>query len=92
MFARRERHDLDVNRMLVLAATRLLEIVGEAASRLTEDDRLRLSGVPWKEIIGLRNRLIHGYDNIDHDILWATLTEDIPALVEILKRDARRDR
>ena len=90
MLEGRTRRDLDAHRMLVLAATRLLEIVGEAATRVPDADRLQLPAVPWREIIGLRNRLIHGYDSVDLDILWATLTIDVPALVEVLRRDARR--
>jgi uncharacterized protein with HEPN domain len=47
----------------------LLEIVGEAASRVPVGERPQYPGVPWVQIVGLRNRLIHGYDNVDFDIL-----------------------
>lgn len=57
--------------MLALAVVRLLEIIGEAASRVPVEERARRPNVPWAAIVGLRNRLIHGYDDVDHDIVWA---------------------
>ncbi len=82
----KDRQDLDDDRVLSLALVRLLEIVGEAAGRVSEDTRTRHSTVPWSQVIGLRNRLIHGYDSIDLDILWAILTGDLPGLVSELTR------
>ena len=66
----RRRAELDANHMLELALTRLLEIVGEAANRVSEDMQQRHPEVPWRQIVGLRHRLIHGYDAVDLDILW----------------------
>ena len=77
----RSRSDLDSDRLLALALVRLLEIIGEAAGRVPTDEQARRPGVPWPAIVGLRNRLIHGYDNIDHDIVWQIVTTDLPALV-----------
>ena len=77
----RTRSDLDADRLLALAVVRLLEIVGEAAARVPAEERARRPGVPWSSIVGLRNRLIHGYDDVDHDIVWAIVTTDIPLLV-----------
>lgn len=65
----RTRADLDADRQFNLALVRLLEIVGEAANRMPEDERARFPDVPWPQIVGLRNRLIHGYDEVDFDIL-----------------------
>ena len=62
-----------------------MEIVGEAAARIPEDFRLRHSQVPWQEVTDFRNRLIHGYDAIDLDILWNILTEDLGPLIEKLE-------
>lgn len=84
----RTRPDLDADRMFALAAVRLLEIVGEAASRVPAAVRASLPGVPWAEIVALRNRLIHGYDGVDHDIVWRVLADDVPALVSALERGA----
>ena len=80
----RKREDLDRDRMLNLAIVRLLEIVGEAASRVPPEVREKHSSIPWPQIIGLRNRLIHAYDEMDLDILWEILRSDIPALLEDL--------
>jgi len=81
----RKRADLDSDRQFNLALVRLLEIVGEAANRVPEDQRARLPGVPWAQIVGLRNRLIHGYDEVDFDILWHIVRYDLPRLIEVLE-------
>jgi len=75
------RRDLATNRMLQLSLVRLVEIVGEAASRVSSETRQRHPQIPWPQISGMRNRLIHGYDFVDYDILWRTVTDDLPALV-----------
>jgi uncharacterized protein with HEPN domain len=82
----KSRTDLDTNRVLSLALVRLLEIVGEAASRVTMGTRQQTPNIPWSQIIGLRHRLIHGYDTINMDILWKILTEDLPILTDQLSR------
>jgi len=82
----RKRADLDRDRQLNLALVRLLEIVGEAANRVPEEVRTRISDIPWSHIVGLRNRLIHGYDAVDFEILWRTVTDDLPRLIEALRR------
>ena len=70
---------------------RLLEIVGEAATRVSRDARGRHPEVLWSAISGLRNRLIHGYDAVDLDILWDIVEHDLPALVLELKRAIAHD-
>lgn len=82
----KSRSDLDANRVLSLALVRLLEIVGEAANKVTTTTGLQYPNIPWSQIVSLRNRLIHGYDTINLDILWKILTEDLPALITQLKR------
>ena len=77
----RSRDDLDSDRLLQLALTRLVEIVGEAASRVPSDLQSRHPQLPWREAIGTRNRLIHGYDFVDLDILWEIVATDLAALV-----------
>jgi uncharacterized protein with HEPN domain len=86
MIKGRNREDLDNDRQLNLSLVRLLEIVGEAASRTSERTRNLHSELPWIQIIGLRNRLIHGYDGVDFDILWAIVQDDLPPLVMQLKQ------
>jgi uncharacterized protein with HEPN domain len=82
----RQRTHLASDRMFELAMTRLLEIIGEAASKVSPDLRARFRDIEWGPIIGLRNRLIHGYDSIDHDILWQIVAGDLPTLVGRLER------
>lgn len=82
----RARRDLDADRLLALAVVRLLEIIGEAAARVPSEERARRPGIPWSSIVSLRNRLIHGYDDVDHDIVWEIVTTDLPLLVSQLPR------
>ena len=82
------RKDLDGDRLLALALTRLLEIMGEAAGRVSKEIQALHPEIPWAQIVGLRNRLIHGYDSVDMDILWAVITEDLPRLVAALEKAA----
>ena len=72
--------DLADNRMLQLALVRLVEIIGEAAARVSPEAQARHSGVPWPAIVGMRNRLIHGYADIAHDIVWGILETNLPVL------------
>jgi uncharacterized protein with HEPN domain len=64
---------------------RLLEIIGEAATRVTAATQKSNPTIPWAQVIGMRNRLIHGYDVIDLDILWQTVVEDVPSLIHALE-------
>lgn len=82
----RTRADLDQERMFELAMMRLLEVIGEGATRLPDELRERYPDVPWASIVGLRNRLIHAYDRINFDIVWDILTLDMPVLIEKLER------
>jgi uncharacterized protein with HEPN domain len=82
----RSREDLEADRLLNLGLVRLLEIIGEAASRVPSEERTRYPELPWSQIIAMRNRLIHGYDLIDFDILWQTLVEDLPQLIAALEK------
>jgi uncharacterized protein with HEPN domain len=82
----KSRFDLDNDRVLSLALVRLLEIVGEAANRVTTATRQQNTTIPWSQIVSLRNRLIHGYDTINLDILWKILTNDLPLLIAQLER------
>ncbi len=84
MARERSREDLDIDRQFALAITRLLEIVGEAANRVPKDDQARYAEVPWAAISGLRNRLIHGYDDVDLTIVWRIVQDDLPQLIRTL--------
>ena len=81
----RIRADLDTDRALGLAILRCVEIVGEAASQIPVAIRRRYSKIPWRQIISMRNRLIHGYDIVDYDIVWSTVAHDLPPLIAELE-------
>ena len=81
----RVRADLDSDRLLNLALVRLLEIVGEAAARVSPAGQAACPTIPWPQIVGLRNRLVHGYDAVDFDILWDIVQQDLPSLVAHLR-------
>jgi uncharacterized protein with HEPN domain len=81
----RERRDLDRDRMLELSLVRLVEIVGEAASRMTRADQARYPTIPWPQVTGMRHRLVHGYDTVDLQVLWDTVTDDLPPLIAALE-------
>ncbi len=80
----RSRASLDSEEILQLAVARAIEILGEAASRISPETRQRYPVVPWAEAVGIRNRLIHAYFNIDRDILWNAATVEAPQLAERL--------
>jgi len=81
----RQRSDLETDRMLELSLVRLLEVLGEAANRVSRQTQEHFDILPWHDIIGLRNRLIHGYNQVDHDILWDIVRGDLPRLIEKLE-------
>jgi uncharacterized protein with HEPN domain len=64
---------------------RLLEIVGEAASQVTDDFQKQYPEIPWAQMIGMRNRLVHAYFEINLDVVWATITHNLPSLVHHLE-------
>ena len=78
--AERSSEDLSRDRMLVLALVKEIEIIGEAASRISDESRKALPRIPWPKIIAMRNRLIHAYADVDLSIVWDTLTGALPEL------------
>jgi len=83
------REALAQDRVMQLALTRLVEIVGEAANRVSAATREVKPEIPWSQIIGMRNRLVHGYDVIDLDLLWDTVTSDLPPLIKALQESVK---
>ena len=82
----KQRQDLNRDRILELALVRLIEIIGEAAGRVSPEGQEKYSSIPWPQIIGMRNRLVHGYDQVDLDVLWDTIEFDLPPLILRLQR------
>jgi len=82
----RNRADLDTDAVLAAALERFIEVLGEAASKVSEATRSEAPAIPWRGIIGMRNRLVHGYASVDHDIVWDVVTRDLPPLLTELER------
>ncbi len=78
--------DLNNDRMLVLAVVKELEIIGEAAGRISAECRARHSEIPWAVMVGMRNRLTHAYFSINLDIVLDTVMNNLSPLVEQLDR------
>ena len=81
-----KRADLDTDRKLNLSLVRLLEIIGEAARGTSVEFRQEHPDLPWKSMIGMRDRLIHGYFDINLEVVWKTVTEDLPPLISQLEK------
>ncbi len=79
------------NRVMQLALQRLVEIVGEAARRVSKNTQEQHEEIAWREIIGMRNRLAHAYDSVSLKVLWEVIAEDFPPLVELLENIVGRD-
>jgi uncharacterized protein with HEPN domain len=79
--ADRTRVDLDTDELLRLALTKLVEIVGEAAKQVSPETRAALPDVPWRAAARMRDRLVHHYFDINLDVLWQTVTTDLPRLL-----------
>ncbi|MCB1447600.1 MAG: DUF86 domain-containing protein [Rhizobiaceae bacterium] len=76
--------DVDEEVQLRFALVRAIEIVGEAASKISPETKASLPNIPWTKIVGTRNRLAHAYFSVDHAILWNTATVAIPELLDLL--------
>jgi uncharacterized protein with HEPN domain len=83
--AGRNPTDLETDLMLRFALVRAAEVFGEAASKVSPEARMSASSIPWREIVAMRNRLIHAYFDVDHDVLWNAATEEIPPLLTTLR-------
>ena len=77
--------DLEKDRVVQLALQKLVEIVGEAANRVSQETQQGHPGIPWPQIIGTRNRLAHGYDDVNLEILWKIVETDFPSLIQQLE-------
>ncbi|MGR3310027.1 MAG: HepT-like ribonuclease domain-containing protein [Candidatus Brocadiales bacterium] len=82
----RSRSDLDKDRMLVLSLVKDIEIIGEAASKVSLEVSTNTPDIPWMDIVDMRNHLIHAYFNVDLDIVWDTVIKDLPSLISALEK------
>jgi len=84
--ATRSRADLETDPVLAAALERFIEVIGEAASKVSASTRESAPEIPWHQVVGMRNRLVHGYASVDHDIVWDVVSADLPALTGALER------
>ena len=82
----RSRSDLDSDLILAAALERFIEVIGEAASRVSASTKDDTPQIPWREIIGMRNRLVHGYAAVDHDIVWDVVSGDLREIIDVLEQ------
>lgn len=73
------------DRKTLQSVVRAIEIIGEAATHISDDLKDTNPSVPWQQIVGMRNRLIHAYFDVDAEHIWNTVKKDLPALIEQLK-------
>lgn len=82
----RNRVDLNSDRQLVLALVKAIEIIGEAAFRTSENARAQFPEIRWEDIVGMRHRLVHAYFDINLDVLWKTVQDDLAPLITRLEQ------
>lgn len=88
--AGKDRAAFDADEMLQFACIRGLEIIGEAASKVSRETRDAVDSVPWASIVNMRHRIVHAYSAINMDIVWLSVSKELPELVDALERHARR--
>ena len=77
----RSREDLETDQMLSLAITRLVEIIGEAAKNVSSDVQLASPDIPWKQIKGTRDRLVHAYFDVNLNIIWQIIDSNLEPMI-----------
>ena len=80
-----DRAGYDGDENLRLALAHLIQTIGEAARRVSDDFRREHPQIPWTQIVGIRHKVVHDYMHVDFDIVWAVATNDLPPLVAQLK-------
>ena len=81
----KKESDLERDRLLLGGIIRELLLIGEAANAVSPQTKTQIPSIPWKEIVGMRNQLIHSYFEISYKIIWKTATDDIPKLISELE-------
>ena len=87
-----DQENFSNNRMMILSVIKEIEIIGEAVSKISDEIKLMYSDVPWEDIVGMRNRLIHGYFDVDVKLVWNTTKIDPPPLVSSLEAILAKDK
>jgi uncharacterized protein with HEPN domain len=81
----KEKQDFNDDTNLRLALTHIVQVIGEAARRVPEKIRQKHPSIPWKEIVGMRSKIVHDYMSVDEDAVWKVVTEELPDLVDKLE-------
>jgi uncharacterized protein with HEPN domain len=84
--AGRTRDDFDADDTLQLALVYLVQTVGESARRVSEETRVKHPEIPFRQIVGMRHKVVHDYMSVDLDIVYNVVTKDLPPLIEVLAR------
>lgn len=82
---KKSREEFEKDKMAFAATVRELEVIGEAARRVPSEFREKHKEIEWRKIIGMKNKLIHGYDKVDLDVVWNVVKDELPKLEEKLK-------
>ena len=83
--------DLESDELLQLALVRLIEVIGEAAKYVTDTTRRLIPAIPWSQVTGTRDRLIHGYSTVDLTVVWEIVADDLPVLIESIQAFLTKD-
>jgi uncharacterized protein with HEPN domain len=86
-----DKADYDADEDVRLALIHLVQVIGEAARKVSHEGQLALPEIPWREIIGMRNRIVHDYLGVDEDVVWEVVAFDLPSLVVVLERVVPED-
>lgn len=81
-----DRQAFDADEQLRLALRHLIQIIGEAARRVSPEYRDTHPEIPWKDIVGMRSKIVHDYFDVDENAVWETVTQELPTLVRQLKK------
>jgi uncharacterized protein with HEPN domain len=81
----KSREDFDEDENLRLALAHLIQVIGEAARRVSAESRQQHPAIPWNDIIGMRHKVVHDYLDVDFDVVWAVATVDLPELIALLR-------
>jgi|TARA_B100001964_G_C14064593_1_gene522983 uncharacterized protein with HEPN domain len=79
------KEELEKDSRTLFATTYCIQCVGEASVHLSDETKVKITSVPWKEIRGMRNILVHAYHNADADVIYYTATSELPALIKSIK-------
>jgi len=82
----KSRADYDSDDILRLGLTHLVQVIGEAARRVSEEFQRDHAEIPWRKIIGMRHRIVHDYMRVDEDILWQVVSTDLSELLPLLEK------